>query len=64
MIDDNLKALCELWQKKKKALIGNLNINLSCSKFDHMQCLLKGKVDILTITECKLGSFLQLLKFL
>ena len=39
------------WQKNpKRSLIGNLNINLLCSKFDQTKCLLKGKIDSLTIT--------------
>ena len=51
-------------KETNKLLIDNLNNNLICSKKDQMQCLLKGKVAILTITGCKLGSFLQLLNFL
>ena len=53
--DDNFNALCELRQKKpsNKSLIGKLNITSICSKFDQTKCLLKGKVDILTITESK-----------
>ena len=35
-----------------------------CSKFDQTKCLLKGKVDILTITESKLDSSFTATQFL
>ena len=63
--DDNLNALCELRQKNpNRLLIGNLNINSICSKFDKRKCLLKGKVNILTITESKLDSSFTANQFL
>ena len=37
-------------------LIANLSITSICSKFNQTKCLLKGKVDILTITESKLDT--------
>lgn len=43
---------------------GNLNINSICSKFDQMKCLLKGKVDTLTITAGKLDSSFATTQFL
>ena len=63
--DDNLYALCELRQKiTNRLLIGNLNIISICSKFDPKKCLLKRKVDILTITESKLDSSFRTTQFL
>ena len=63
--DDNLYALCELRQKNSnRLLIGNLSINSICSKFGQMKCLLKGKVDILTITESRLDSSFATTHFL
>ena len=63
--DDNVNAPCELRQKPKHILLpGNLNINSICSKPDQIKCLLKGKVDILTITEIKLDSSFTTTQFL
>ena len=45
-------------------LIGNLNITSICSKFNRTKCLLKGKVDILTITESKLDTSFRTTQFL
>ena len=45
-------------------LIGNLNITSICSKFNQTKCLLKGKVDILTITESKLDTSFRTTQFL
>ena len=45
-------------------LIGNLHITSICSKFNQMKCLLKGKVDILTITESKLDTSFRTTQFL
>ena len=36
--------------------IGNLNINSLSSKFDQLEILIEGKIDILIITETKLDS--------
>ena len=47
-----------------KLLIGKVNITSICSKFDQTKCLLKGKVDILTITESKLDSSFTATQFL
>ena len=63
--DDNVNAPCELRQKPKHILLpGNLNINSICSKSDQIKCLLKGKIDILTITEIKLDSSFTTTQFL
>ena len=64
--DDNLNALCELRQKKtsNKLLIGKLNITSISSKFDQTKCILKGKVNMLTITESKLDSSFTATQFL
>ena len=45
-------------------LIGNLNITSICSKFNQTKCLLKGKDDILTITESKLDNSFRTTHFL
>ena len=45
-------------------LIGNLNITPICSKFNQTKCLLKGKVDILTITQSKLDISFRTTQFL
>ena len=53
------------WQKNQnRLLIGNLNINSICSKFDQTKCLLKRKVDSLTITESKSDSSFTFTQFL
>ena len=39
-----------------RLLIGNLNINSISNKFDQFKLLVRGKVDILIITENKLVS--------
>ena len=44
-------------------LIGNLNITLICSKFNQTKCLLKGKDDILTITESKVDISFRTTQF-
>ena len=63
--DDNLNALCELRQKNpNRLLIGNLIITSICSKFDQTKSLLKGKVDILTVTGSKLDSSFRTTQFL
>ena len=45
-------------------LIGNLNISSICSIFNQTKCLLKGKVDILAITESKLNTSFRTTQFL
>ena len=54
---ENRKVRDNYWnslgKKENRLLIGNLNINSICSKFDQTKCLLKGKIDSLTITENK-----------
>ena len=39
-----------------RLLIGNLNINSTSNKFDQLKLLVRGKFDILVITETKLDS--------
>ena len=40
----------------ERLIIGNLNINSLSSKFDQLKLLIKGKIDILIITETKLDD--------
>ena len=47
-----------------RLLIGNLNINSISNKFDQLKLLLRGKVDILVITETKLDSTFPTSQFL
>ena len=51
-------------KQQNRLLIGNLNINSICSKFDQTKCLIKGKVDNLTITENKSDSSFTITQFL
>lgn len=53
-----------LAKKREKLLIGNLNIDSICSKLDQAKCILKGKVDSLTITENKSDSSFTFIQFL
>ena len=53
-----------LAKKRERLLIGNLNINSICSKFDQTKCILKEKVDSLTITENKSDSSFTSIQFL
>ena len=63
--DDNLNVLFELKQKNpNRLLIGYLKVNSICSKLDQMKCLLKGKIDILTVTESRLDSSFITTQFL
>ena len=39
-----------------RLIIGNLNINSISNKFDQLKLFVQGKVDILIVTETKLGS--------
>ena len=39
-----------------RLIIGNLNINSISNKFDQLKLFAQGKVDILIVTETKLGS--------
>ena len=50
-----------LAKKRERLLIGNLNINSICSKFDQTKCILKEKVDSLTITENSSFTSIQFL---
>ena len=47
-----------------RLLVGNLNINSISNKFDQLKLLLRGKVDILVITETKLDSTFPTSQFL
>ena len=47
-----------------RLLIGNLNINSISNKFDQLKLLVRGKVDILVITETKLDSTFPTSQFL
>ena len=54
--DRDLSLLFELRIKNANGLIiGNLNINLICNKFDQLKTMIEGKVDILVFIETKLG---------
>ena len=44
-------------------LIGNLNINSISNKFDQLKLLVRGKVDVLAITEPNLTQLFLLLRF-
>ena len=47
-----------------RLLKGNLNINFISNKFDQLKLLVRGKVDILVITETKLDSTFPTSQFL
>ena len=47
-----------------RLLIGNLNINSISNKFNQLKLLVRGKVDILVITETKLDSTFPTSQFL
>ena len=47
-----------------RLLVSNLNINSISNKFDQLKLLLRGKVDILVITETKLDSTFPTSQFL
>ena len=47
-----------------RLLIGNLNINSISIKFDQLKFFVRGKVDILVITETKLGTTFPTSQFL
>ena len=47
-----------------RLLTGNLNINSISNKFDQLKLLVRVKVDILVITEIKLGSTFPTSQFL
>ena len=44
-------------------VIGNLNINSISNKFDNLKLIIKGKIDILVITETKTDSTFPLNQF-
>ena len=43
-------------KKNYRLIIGNLNINSICNKFDSLKSIIQGKIDILVITETKTDS--------
>ena len=47
-----------------RLLVGNLNINSISIKFDQLKFFVRGKVDILVITETKLGKTFPTSQFL
>ena len=49
---------------RKNVIIGNISINSISGKFDQLKCLISNHVDILVLTETKLGETFTTSSFL